>query len=876
MPAKAYALHIGVSTVDQEHYMHLLSELPCCIDDAKKMHGISKALKYNRKKLLLDDKATVPNVIKTLRQYQGLAEPGDLVVITYSGHGSYVEDLDGDEESGFDQTWCLFDRQLIDDELRVEWKKFKKGVNVFVMLDSCHSGSAVKAAEDKFNENLDNEITEFYESNYYLSKAIDFQKSAAIYNHNAALYEEIANNTPYVPIKEIKAAVLLISACQDNQEARAGFSLSYFTRLMLNILSDDFKAKKIGNYVNFHDKLVSKSIATQTPNYLFVNKGSNYFKTTKPFLLSAGDEYPKGFDKVVGTRISSKKPTGIELSAGLVLEIEDKDLKAVKKILDKDKLTQISPSKKSLEKTTDLLYSQPKMKGNAKGWDRAYALYEEIAKHGKYVLIEPDFDLDKDNKLVKYMKSVSGNNYTKSWPRPKSNKNEFIWHLLPEFTQLQEARDEVMKLPAKDRKIRIGHFDTGYIPSHPVFKDLKTHKPKSFVPGYWEKTNPAIDQINTRSIGEEDYHGTGTLALLGGGMVDKTMSYGGYEGLFGAIPFAEFVPIRIAETVALTGLLNNAQRFTRALYYAIEQKCEVISMSMAGAPARSWAKAINAAYEAGIVLVTAGGNSWRKGGRRVFPKKLMYPARYDRVLAATGVSYNGEPYNFEANSFCHNNLHRGEYQQGNHGPASAMETAMAAYSPNIAWATDDPHLPYRFRKNGGGTSSATTQIAAAAALWIVKNRAALQQYEGTWKKVEAVRHALKASANRDYVLSDKYYGWGTLKAMDALKKEVPDSSKLKRSKKVKISFWAISEFAKMVFLRKSGKTKKDSGPYEQKLSEMMELEIVQVMYKDQSLSEYVNSFGADDSKQIKNKAQFTSLFKKVQASPFASKFLKSL
>ena len=43
-----------------------------------------------------------------------------------------------------DETWVLFDRQLLDDELYRCWRRFEPGVRVLVLSDSCHSGSAIR------------------------------------------------------------------------------------------------------------------------------------------------------------------------------------------------------------------------------------------------------------------------------------------------------------------------------------------------------------------------------------------------------------------------------------------------------------------------------------------------------------------------------------------------------------------------------------------------------------------------------------------------------------------------------------------------------------------------------------------------------------
>lgn len=68
-----------------------------------------------------------------------------LYVLCHSGHGGQVMDVTGDEEDQLDETWCLYDGQLIDDELYLELSKFAEGVRILVLSDSCHSGTMTRA-----------------------------------------------------------------------------------------------------------------------------------------------------------------------------------------------------------------------------------------------------------------------------------------------------------------------------------------------------------------------------------------------------------------------------------------------------------------------------------------------------------------------------------------------------------------------------------------------------------------------------------------------------------------------------------------------------------------------------------------------------------
>jgi subtilisin family serine protease len=59
-------------------------------------------------------------------------------------------------------------------------------------------------------------------------------------------------------------------------------------------------------------------------------------------------------------------------------------------------------------------------------------------------------------------------------------------------------------------------------------------------------------------------------------------------------------------------------------------RIDVVSMSMGGLPSQAWADAINALYEAGVVVVTAAGNNYGNAPTRF----VVYPARFGRVIAA--------------------------------------------------------------------------------------------------------------------------------------------------------------------------------------------------------------------------------------------------
>src|SRR5678815_3771458 len=81
-----------------------------------------------------------------MRKAAKLLAAGDLYFLSYSGHGGQVPDVTGEEDDKKDETWCLFDGQLIDDELYYELSRFGEGVRILVLSDSCHSGTVTREA----------------------------------------------------------------------------------------------------------------------------------------------------------------------------------------------------------------------------------------------------------------------------------------------------------------------------------------------------------------------------------------------------------------------------------------------------------------------------------------------------------------------------------------------------------------------------------------------------------------------------------------------------------------------------------------------------------------------------------------------------------
>jgi len=120
-------------------------DLQGCVNDANDWSALLTGRGFSVEELL-NERATKNAMRDAFNRTIAHAGDGDLVVITFSGHGSYELDLDGDEVKGLDQALCPHDIQtagesLTDDEIHKLFEARKDGVRIVLIADSCHSGS---------------------------------------------------------------------------------------------------------------------------------------------------------------------------------------------------------------------------------------------------------------------------------------------------------------------------------------------------------------------------------------------------------------------------------------------------------------------------------------------------------------------------------------------------------------------------------------------------------------------------------------------------------------------------------------------------------------------------------------------------------------
>jgi hypothetical protein len=275
--AKGLALTIGLNAVDPNQYAGWDGKLIACENDAQDLAEIARSRGFEVETLLTGD-ATRKNVMDRLSKTAAALKAGDIFLLAYSGHGGQLPDKNDDEPDGLDETWCLYDAQLVDDELYTMWSTFAAGVRLFVLSDSCHSGTVLKFA---LNQPL--AMLQTSQGNTPRYKAMPKELEGRVYRQNKAFYDAILTSPDLATkAEEIKASAILISGCLDNQYSQDGPFNSLFTAHVLKVWHE---GKFSGSIKTFHQMIKNIMPPDQTPNYFVIGPKNQAFEDQTPFTI---------------------------------------------------------------------------------------------------------------------------------------------------------------------------------------------------------------------------------------------------------------------------------------------------------------------------------------------------------------------------------------------------------------------------------------------------------------------------------------------------------------------------------------------------------------------------------------------------------------
>lgn len=139
------------------------SNLQGCVNDANDMQALfQKYLGFTSSDSakLTDAQATKANIMKNLKEMIDGAKAGKYtyLVFSLSSHGTQIPDVTGDEPDKADEAFCPHDLAqkgsawdpkyiITDDELHDLFVQLPENVLLEVYLDTCHSGTGLKAVD---------------------------------------------------------------------------------------------------------------------------------------------------------------------------------------------------------------------------------------------------------------------------------------------------------------------------------------------------------------------------------------------------------------------------------------------------------------------------------------------------------------------------------------------------------------------------------------------------------------------------------------------------------------------------------------------------------------------------------------------------------
>jgi metacaspase-1 len=278
---KGQSLHIGLNRVNQAHYAGWSGELQACEADAISMMEIAADCGYETQ-ILLTSAATRAGVSEAITRAAEKLVAGDIFLLSYAGHGGQIPDANGDETDRADETWCLFDGEMIDDELFQFWKIFSAGVRVLVFSDSCHSGTVVRLARNELDLGAITKALQAFgiEKPHYRHMPPEYVRKT--YLANKEFYDRLSRSVP--PERgEPVATVRLISACKDDQTAAEGTFHGLFTGTLLDVWNEGAFQ---GDYASFFSEIKSRMPAVQNPNHLVIGSSNSPFDRQRPFTIA--------------------------------------------------------------------------------------------------------------------------------------------------------------------------------------------------------------------------------------------------------------------------------------------------------------------------------------------------------------------------------------------------------------------------------------------------------------------------------------------------------------------------------------------------------------------------------------------------------------
>jgi hypothetical protein len=273
---RAVSIHIGVNHPSEHCPGEPLGQSETT---AWRMAGLAGQAGYHSIQVLRGPAATRRAVNGALAGAAGLLECDDTLLVTFSGHGDQKEDCDGDDGYGSDESWCLYDGILLDDQLAGYWQLFQPGVRIVVVSESCHSGGMGRTGDPPALANKGGEAWA-PAPDEGLRRTRGWRGPAPV---DAAVAEAVASCIAEAPRDrcEIQASVLILTASRKEEKAQDGL----FSKHLLDVWNNGgFDGSYCSLYYEVRERVMHDR-CSQEPQILLVGAANPDFALEPAFRM---------------------------------------------------------------------------------------------------------------------------------------------------------------------------------------------------------------------------------------------------------------------------------------------------------------------------------------------------------------------------------------------------------------------------------------------------------------------------------------------------------------------------------------------------------------------------------------------------------------
>jgi hypothetical protein len=251
--ANKFSLHVGLNKVDPTKYLGQYKTLKNAENDAVYYESLARANQYSPTMLLGID-ANSELFLGNLKSFAQRMVGGDQLFISYSGHGTRVPDLNTEEteEDEKDEAMVLYDRLVIDDELKALWPLFHEDVKIFLINDSCNNGTLTRYMFECL-EPVD------VAGESVVLRGIDEETSAPDFERLRDFYQNVSIDVP-----NASCSIIQMASSQDNQYSDDGFGVNGDFTSRIKVICD---AGFSGSYRQLYDQVYADMPRWQKPNW---------------------------------------------------------------------------------------------------------------------------------------------------------------------------------------------------------------------------------------------------------------------------------------------------------------------------------------------------------------------------------------------------------------------------------------------------------------------------------------------------------------------------------------------------------------------------------------------------------------------------------